>query len=203
MTQPRLPYYKASDALREKVVASLRAERRRPFVVRPWAPLAAAAALVLLAAGWLVGRNGRNAEAELADVVSAHLRSLAPGRLTDVASTDQHTVKPWFAGKLAFSPLVSDQVSQGFPLVGGRVDFVAGQPAAALVYTRRQHVINVFELPAEAPLLPLPRTLERRGYHAIRWSSGGLMFWAVSDLNVSELEQLAGFLRLAGNPPRN
>ena len=126
-------------------------------------------------------------------MLSAHLRALAPGHLVDVASTDQHTVKPWFAGKVPFSPIVTDEAAQGFPLVGGRVDFLAGQPAAALVYTRRAHQVNVFEQPDSAAHADSETAI--RGYHILAWSSGGMRFWAVSDLNVAELRQLRDLLR--------
>jgi anti-sigma factor RsiW len=119
--------------------------------------------------------------------------------LMDVASTDQHTVKPWFAGKLDFSPAVPDFAADGFPLVGGRLDYVDHRPVAALVYMRRKHVINVFEWPEaggdRAAHRVAPRT--ERGYHVVRADTDGLACWFVSDLNADEL---AGFARLVAAP---
>ncbi len=106
--------------------------------------------------------------------------------LFDVRSTDQHTVKPWFLGKVDFSPPVEDLSAKGFPLVGGRLDYVAGKPVAALVYQRRQHTINLFVWPAVEPGGPFAaRSI--RGFQVRRWIRNGMSFWAVSDLNEAEL----------------
>jgi anti-sigma factor RsiW len=203
MSEARLPYYTAPDGLRERVQAAVRRPRaRRPA---PWRPAALmtglAAALVLLVAGaWRLGGQRRAADVELAAVLDGHLRSLGPGHLADVASTDQHTVKPWFAGKLDFSPPVVDPAAEGFPLVGGRVDVLDGRNVAALIYSRRSHVINVFVRPLGPGESGAGRDGERRGYNVVSWSDGGMRFWAVSDLNVRELEQLRSLLaaRTAG-----
>jgi anti-sigma factor RsiW len=164
-----------------------------------WRGLAAAAALVLVS--FALGRTvpaWRNdvAERERArQVLDAHLRSLQLGHLTDVASTDQHTVKPWFVGKLDFAPAVVDLASDGFPLVGGRLDVVGGRSVAALVYARRKHVINVFVWPSESAEAGL-RPGADRGYAWIRWTRNGMLFWAVSDLAAADLEEFAR--RLSG-----
>ncbi len=157
--------------------------------------LAAAAVLVLaVAAGYGIGRSGRDAaaasDAVTADLLSAHLRALLPGRLVDVASSDRHQVKPWFAGHLDFAPPVPDLAARGFPLLGGRLDFVAGQRAAVLVYGRHLHRIDVFVLPAEraAALRPAPARL---GYHFVSWREGPLSLIAVSDVDPSDLRLLA------------
>lgn len=126
-------------------------------------------------------------------VVDNHIRSLLMGHLADVASTDQHTVKPWFNGKLSFSPKVADFRDQGFPLIGGRLDYMDDQTVAALVYKRRQHVINVFTYPHSDPVHPLAS--EQRGYHIIQWAESGMEYWVVSDLNPPELQQFAELLR--------
>src|SRR4029077_15406401 len=158
-----------------------------------WRGLVLAAALVLFAyTGWqLVSvHRGDNEDRVLAaEVVDAHLRSLQPGHLTDVVSSDQHTVKPWFDGKLDFSPPVRDFSDQGFPLQGGRLDVVHGRAIAALVYGRRKHLVNIFIWPARGPD-GSPRTGSRQGYQWIDWHKGGMEFCAVSDATTSDLEQL-------------
>jgi anti-sigma factor RsiW len=198
MSEPQLPYYRASAGLRARVEAAVRAPQRSPRVMSQPAArwLGLAAALVLTAASaWTLGRRGGAVGGgEEASLLSAHLRSLTPNHLTEVASSDRHTVKPWFAGKLDFSPPVADPKDAGFPLVGGRVDYVGGRPAAALVYTRRNHVINVFVQPIPAGESPRPGTTERQGYHIVQWASSGMWFCAVSDLNAPELGQLRDLL---------
>lgn len=127
------------------------------------------------------------------DVVTGHIRALQPGHLMDVASTDQHTVKPWFDGRLDFAPPVRDFKAEGFPLTGGRLDYLAGRAVAALVYQRRQHVIDLFVWPDGRRLDPGPAGRDRSGYSVVRWSRDGMAFWAVSDLNPQELSD---FVRL-------
>ena len=162
-----------------------------------------AAGIVLLVSGaWLLGAQRRAAGAELTSVLDGHLRSLAPGRLADVASTDQHTVKPWFAGKLDFSPPVVNPAADGFPLVGARVDVVDGRNVAALVYSRRNHIINVFVRPLGADERATSRDEVRRGYSLMSWTGDGLRFWAASDLNVRELSQLRDLLAASTAGPR-
>ncbi len=155
--------------------------------------VAAAAAMVAM---WIAVKANAPHPADLiaAEVVASHVRSLMPGHLTDVASTDQHTVKPWFDGKLDFSPEVADFATQGFSLVGGRLDYVAGRPIAALVYKRRKHLINLFEWPALGPHPP-PGATTQNGYHVVHWERGGLSFWMVSNLNAAEMEQFVDLLK--------
>jgi anti-sigma factor RsiW len=127
---------------------------------------------------------------DLADqAVTAHIRALQPGHLMDVVSTDRHTVKPWFAGKLDYSPPVQDFAGVGFPLKGGRLDYLAGRPVAALVYGRAQHLIDVTVWPG-APVQAREGTAN--GYNFISWSRDGMVFWVVSDLNKAELRDFAG-----------
>lgn len=188
MTDAPLPYYKAPAGLRDRVRTALhRAESplaRRGALLR-WST-GIAAALMLVASGWLLGASRVGAPTSAVAVLDAHLRSLAPGHLADVASTDQHTVKPWFAGKLDFSPPVIDPASAGFPLVAGRVDVIDGKDVAALVYSRRSHIINLFVRPS-ATGAEGPEESVVRGYDLIHWSDGRMEFWAVSDLNLQEL----------------
>jgi anti-sigma factor RsiW len=156
--------------------------------------LAFAASLVVALVGlWQTvpaWREDVAARALATEVLDAHLRSLQLTRLTDVASSDRHTVKPWFVGKLDFSPEVVDLASNGFPLSGARLDVVGGQSVAALVYLRRKHVINLFVWPSEKPDVAL-RSSTQRGYTLIRWTRAGMCYWAVSDVAATELEEFA------------
>jgi anti-sigma factor RsiW len=149
----------------------------------------AAAALVVIAVGggitFLRSASTRH-DVIVEAVVDDHVRSLMADHLFDVQSSDRHTVKPWFQGKLDFSPPVADVTASGFPLVGGRLDYVDGRPAAALVYRRQQHTINLFVSPAVTAPEPIEsRTV--RGFHVRHWSRDGMSFWAISDLNDREL----------------
>jgi len=127
--------------------------------------------------------------------VAAHLRSLQAQHLTDVASTDTHTVKPWFAGKLPFSLPVRDFAAAGFPLQGGRLDYVAGRPVAALVYRSRQHVINVLAWPVETSRCSATTHERQAGLNVLHWTCGGMAWWAVSDVNLLDLQALAAHLQ--------
>jgi anti-sigma factor RsiW len=123
------------------------------------------------------------------EIVSAHVRSLMADHLTDVPSSDQHTVKPWFNGRLDFSPEVRDLSGDGYPLVGGRLDYLSRRGVAVLVYQRRQHSINVFVWPEQDGHRLAPGETSVRGYNLIRWSRSGTSYSAVSDLNLAELRE--------------
>ena len=194
MTQPPLPYYPAPAGLRERVRAGVRKEGRRGVPWRLTRYAGVAAALLLATGTWFLGAQGRRTESEYGAVLDGHLRSLTPGHLTDVTSTDKHTVKPWFAGKLDFSPPVIDPAAEGFPLIGGRVDVMEGSDVAALVYSHRSHLINLFVRPAETGTSVAAREVVRRGINIVSWADGGMRFWAVSDLNLEELEQFRGLV---------
>jgi anti-sigma factor RsiW len=141
---------------------------------------AAAVTLLVLASG----------QPNLAEqIVAGHIRALQPGHLEDVASGDGHTVKPWFDGRIDFAPPVKDLAAQRFPLRGGRLDYVAGRPVAALVYQRDKHVIDLFVWPAAGGSARPPETAQRQGYNVVHWSEDGMMLWAVSDLEAGQLRE--------------
>ena len=201
------PYYRASDSLRARVSqAAWREATRggaegRPARAMPRGWLGAAAAvLVFLGGAWFFTSFQRQErlDAMEREVVSSHIRSLMASHLTDVASTDQHTVKPWFAGKLDFSPPVTDFSASGYPLIGGRLDYLRGRTVAALVYQRRQHRINVFIWPDEGSRDSEASPRTQQGYHVIRGAHGGMAYWIVSDLNTEELSAFARLLAGAG-----
>ena len=195
-------YERAPATLRQRVRAGIGVAAAVPapipIVVRPasWRWLAAAAAFLLV--GFLTWRLipglRVNSEASYAaEIVDAHVRSLQPGHLEDVISTDQHTVKPWFDGKLDFAPPVQDFAGQGFPLQGGRLDVVHGRTVAVLVYARRKHLINVFVWPTtERDATAQSGT--QLGYHWIDWRKGGMEMCAVSDVIPEDLDALCQLL---------
>jgi anti-sigma factor RsiW len=190
-----MPSYAVPDRLR----ASLAGKSARSQPLARLVPWAAAAMLALSVGGGItfVRFSSTRDHAMVEEAVNGHVRSLMAEHLFDVRSTDQHTVKPWFLGKLDFAPPVVDLASIGFPLVGGRLDYLRGQPAAALVYQRQQHTINVFISPVS------PRSDESgaiegrtdRGFHVHHWIRGDMSFWVVSDLNNSELTQFVRALQ--------
>jgi len=198
-----LPRFTAPPRLRERILAQSRAEAvaaappprrfRTGWPLWNLAGMAASLAFALLI-GFAWGQARSRANSIWEEAASAHVRSLQTGHLMDVASTDQHTVKPWFAGKIDFSPPVTDLAEAGFPLVGGRLERIDGREAAALVYHRRLHTINVFVWPAaDAPLSPGRRA--KNGYNAESWTHAGLNFLAVSEIPAAELDQFVGEFR--------
>ncbi|HTY84358.1 MAG TPA: anti-sigma factor [Silvibacterium sp.] len=162
--------------------------RRRPLLIPLLGSLAGTAIVVAVLMFALQSyRQGARFTAELID---AHVRSLQPGHLTDVLSTDQHTVKPWFDGKLAFIPPVSDFSQQGFPLVGGRLDVIDGHEAAAIVYGRRKHLINFFVWPKREGKAGRLGSGSELGYNWLGWQSGDMQFCLVSDASGNDLQEL-------------
>jgi anti-sigma factor RsiW len=205
----RAPYYPAPDRLRERLSRSSRRSTSRQSRLAWVAAVTVAASLV--GSVWFVEtmRKAQLRESDLLaeTVVSSHVRSLMDEHLLDVRSSDQHTVKPWFLGKVDFSPPVIDLAASGFALGGGRLEYIAGHPAAALVYARRQHTINLFIWPeagSSVERAPAGSSSEHaqarsiRGFHVRHWTGGGMTFWAVSDLNEAELDQFVREIRTKG-----
>jgi len=192
-------YENAPVSLRKKIRADLDAATASPGMIRipAWRWLAmAASVLVVVTVSWfaLPRRTNESSSAvpfTAAEMIDAHVRSLQPGHLTDVTSTDQHTVKPWFDGKLAFVPPVKDFSDEGFPLIGGRLDVLGGQNVAALVYMRRKHIINVFVMPTKEPDTPIHPPGLRQGYQWRHWRRQGMEYCAVSDVSDSDIYKLA------------
>jgi len=199
-------------ALAERIRAGLRSADAPPARVppRPKTRPRWLQALALFGAGaataWglsfvlLLGTAGNALDDAVTD---SHIRSLMAGHLTDVASTDHHTVKPWFAGKLDFSPPVVDLAAEGHPLIGARLDYIEGRAVAALVYRSGQHIVNLFVWPDSKGGSSAPQLLARRGYNMVRWTEGGMQAWAVSDLNATELQAFAKLARsqMTATPP--
>lgn len=155
-----------------------------------WLSLGAAVACVAIVLWNIVPtvRGAATREHLLQELVAGHVRSLMVDHLTDVAASDTHLVKPWFEGKLDFAPPAPDLTAQGFPLVGARLEYLAQRPVAALIYQRRQHLINLFVWPAPAPRLDELMVM-RQGYHLAHWHTAGMNYWAVSNLNQGELQE--------------
>jgi anti-sigma factor RsiW len=204
--------YSAPAALRGQIESAVRSaapgEKRerwsawRAFPVWQWATAFAVLAVCSVSVWRIVPvLSGASAEQRIAaEVFTSHVRSLQADHLADVASTDQHTVKPWFDGKLDFSPPVEDLASDGFPLVGGRLDYLQGRGVAALVYRRRQHVINVFVWPGAVGTLSARSLAPRQGYNMMEWSRAGFHFWAVSDVNPADLAEFVRLLEARISP---
>jgi anti-sigma factor RsiW len=215
------PYHGSPAGLRERIQSALREQilqsrhglgSKLPHDVRtergglsgvllerPWNWLGLAAALVVAGLiAWNLAPLWRRPVAEqflATQLLASHVRSLMVDHLTDVASTDQHTVKPWFDGKLDFAPSVANPAGDGFPLVGGRLDYLDDRPVAALVYQRRKHLINIFIWPLRTDETKDPSVLTLQGYHLLHWVDSGLNYWAVSDVGEGDLVTLRDLLK--------
>ena len=211
LREPAL-YAAAPEGLRQRIVGAIAAESP-PVSLRParrqWLQLAAACiAAAMLGSGTTYLSITGDSQPSLADeVVANHVRSLlVENRVIDVPSSDEHTVKPWFNGKVDFAPPVVDLTSEGFPLLGGRLDYAGQRTVAALVYRHRQHIINLFLWPADGGAMGggAMTTESRQGYHVLHWSSGGMIYWAVSDLNAADLRAFGDLVQsraAAGGAP--
>jgi anti-sigma factor RsiW len=182
--------YAAPPLLRKRIEAALPKEQmpNRRAVLRGFAMGSAVSAIAATGLVAIVLRNDDAQRIEF-EIVSAHLRSLQAGHLTDVISTDQHTVKPWFNGKLDVAPPVVDLTSQGFTLIGGRLDYVDARPTGAIVYRRRAHVINLFVAQTASTQRRPARIDAIQGFNIRSWSDRGLNYWAVSDIAADELAE--------------
>ncbi len=192
-------YYEPSATLDSRIQNALRGTtqpQRLPKRGRwQWIAIAAAVLLATFFVGrWPLGLRPSADNLVAQEILDSHLRSLLPGHLTDVPSSDRHTVKPWFNGRTDFSPPVDDFAAQGFPLIGGRLDSISGRTVAALVYQRRQHSINVFVWPTPGAPDGAEPVIARQGYNLIHRTRAGLSYWLASDLNADELQTLAGLL---------
>jgi anti-sigma factor RsiW len=207
------PYYTASAQLRERIQSSMRQasngtpafglrersdtvtvgemKRRRsiiPLTSWNWLALAATVLLAAIVAFNLVPRQPKGEQFLATQLIASHVRSLMANHLTDIASSDQHTVKPWLDEKLNFAAPVVDLAGEGFPLIGGRLDYLDNHPVAALVYGRRKHFINLFVWVAEPGTSQATETLSRQGYQLLHWSDPDFNYWAVSDVNANDLQ---------------
>lgn len=191
------PRHQAPASLRRAIVAGLGSAPQpapRTRASRGWwregasfvvgAALAASVALFVFAPAQ---------QSMLDDVIASHIRALQPGHLEDVISTDQHTVKPWFDGRIDFAPPVKDLAAENFPLLGGRLDYLDNRPVAALVYGSAKHLIDLYVWPGSGDTLPA--TAARDGYNTVHWSENGMAFWAVSDLEAATLNKFVSAWR--------
>jgi anti-sigma factor RsiW len=187
--------FTAPQRLKKNVQAAIReanpAPTRSIFNWRWASAVAAAVLIVVVSMQWLKPSQ----ETLVNEIVSSHVRSMMANHITDVASSDRHTVKPWFGGKLDYSPPVKDLTDQGFRLVGGRLDYVDSRPVAALVYQRSQHLINLFVWPSNNTVTKQEDQLTRQGYNLIHWTQSGMSYWLVSELNLAELGECARLLK--------
>lgn len=200
-------YFHTPARVQQRVLASLReTDRQAPrfpianwLLTRPWINAASVLSVAVMV-GLVVlvirlASTPGTTDSVAQEILSSHIRSLMATHLTDVTSTDQHTVKPWFDGKLDYVPPVIDLATQGFPLMGGRLDFLENAPVAALVYGSDKHVINLFVWPANAPDQTETISSTPQGYHLIHWVQDQLTYWAASDLETGKLETFTQLIR--------
>jgi anti-sigma factor RsiW len=205
LVKAQAAYHEAPQSLRDRIGVAL--DRVEPAKAAPrthgwtgwrqWLGLGvvfACGMMLSVAITFLYGVPGQQ-DRLAAQVIDGHVRSLMVAHLSDVASSDQHTVKPWFNGKLDFSPPVWDLAAEGFPLVGGRLDYIDERSVAALVYRHQLHTINVFIWPARSNPSLASSAASRQGFNVTSWSDDGMQFWAVSDLNSSDLQRFGQLLR--------
>jgi len=200
----RLPREEAPPGLRARIESSIGAARPRatPSWVQSWRALAASIAIAAVVASgstWLVVDSPQRPTKVAELLVSDHIRALMAPEPVDVVSSDRHTVKPWFNGRIANSPRVIDLAKEDFPLVGGRVDVVGRTPVSTLVYRRAKHLISLTAVPEDGAFAPggIPRSIG--GYNIVRWTENGVSYWAISDLEAKELETFMQLFRTSQN----
>ena len=196
LMRDRMPREAPSPALRARIETSIgmKAAAQRPS----WRALAASIAVTAVVASgstWMV-LDRYQPDATVNSVIAAHVRGLMAPQVTDVTSSDMHTVKPWFSGRIPQAPRVVDLANAGFPLAGGRIDVIGHSPSPTLVYHRRKHVIGVTAVSSPNSAEMAPRLENAEGYNLVQWIDGGVTYWAVSDLNAQELHE---FVRLFRN----
>jgi anti-sigma factor RsiW len=189
-------YHRAPDALRKRVegaIAVAAREQRRPILWHAFGTALACAAVAVVTWTLAIRSQAPLPDERIAqEITNAHVRSLmAPTHLADVASSDQHTVKPWFAGKVDFAPPVADYSAEGFELTGGRLDYIDGRAAAAVTYRLRQHVVNFFVWPAGGAPDRAAHRHTVQGYSLIGWTRGGMRYCVIADVAHTELGRLA------------
>jgi anti-sigma factor RsiW len=188
------PYFRPPAGLESRLRSQFRAASKSkpdtPRLLGRWQGAGIAAAILIAVLSVTVMTSRRTSGVLAQEVLASHVRSLMAAHLTDVPSSDRHTVKPWFNGKLDFSPPVGDFPDHGFALVGGRLDYLANRSVAALVYQRRKHVINLFVWPAPGESDSAVQQTDHQGYHLLHWTKAGMTYWAASDLNPAELREL-------------
>ncbi len=197
LIREKAPYRTAPDRLRQEIRARLDSGAKASAKgIRAWwgqwlrpAALVAVTAVVTWVVASQQNQPSRDERVVAREIIAGHVRSTLTGHRSDIASSERHTVKPWLSSKLDFSPPVTDLKDAGFPLAGGRLDYVDSRPVAVLVYSRRQHLIDVFIWPdPHASAVPPSLALSERGYQVVHWAQSGMTFWAISDLNASELK---------------
>jgi len=189
-------YYDAPAGLAQRIRARVgpKPERKFRFDWQQWLPMGAAvAATALLSWTAAIQYASVSQEDVMSErVIAGHARSMVTGHLADVASSDQHSVKPWLSSRLDYSPPVTDLTGAGFPLVGGRLDYLDQRPVSVLVYRHREHMINLFVWPLqEGSHAQAAHSVAKRGYNVLHWNDAGMAFWAVSDLNAAEMRDFA------------
>ena len=197
------PRYRAPESLRRAIHSGLSITKAPPAPRRRswWREGASFGLGAALAAGIALFVIAPAQQGLLDQVIASHVRALQPGHLEDVVSTDQHTVKPWFDGRIDFAPPVKDLAAKQFPLLGGRLDYLDDRPVAALVYGSDKHIIDLYVWPIAKEGgggAPMPRAAARNGYNTVRWSENGMDFWAVSDLEAAKLNDFVRDWRASG-----
>ena len=205
----RAAAFTVPESLKQRVLAAVKPQAQIARVVRPsprwWTGVAAAAALVIAAFVVQTHDRAQDKRLLLSEVTDSHIRSLIGDHLVDVASSDKHTVRPWFEGKVDFAPAVPDLSAHGFKTIGGRLDYIGGHSAAALVYQCRKHYISLILWPTgadENESSGIQSETAQRGYSIVRWNAGGMSYWAISEVSEDDLKTFAKAFLVEGGAVR-